>query len=367
MNILFISKASLDSGFGTESAIFRYTMNLREKNSITIVTTNQGKKNSNYVKLLREEGIRVKELRKKSVFYSLKDLYDLIKLIHSNDSIYLWEPPTFLDPIIALSTRIFSKCGIRGRHNPIYYDYNQDGSPLRHPHLARAYEKVNLFFDRLYTAQHVQNNDHLTYLKSIGMKNVELIPDCTSLEAYNKGLKFEKFSILFLGRLNYHKGADRIPEIVNGFLSNIPDGIVHIVGNGIYGNSIKSIFSSDSRVYFHGFLDEKEKNSILAKAHVLVSPTRVEAFMISGIEALRSGTPVISFPVPGPSDYIQNGENGFICENSVDCVSYIMKFYDMWKNGLYTKISNKCLESSYPYDCTVVIHNFEEMLKRYTH
>jgi glycosyltransferase involved in cell wall biosynthesis len=315
--------------------------------------------------LLIQNGINIKELRRKSFFYSLKDLYILIKLIKRNNPIYIWEPPTFLNPIIALSVKIFSKSGIRGRHNPISYDYNQDGSKLSHPLLVRAYERLNLFFDRLYTAQHVQNSNHLNYLRSVGMRNVELIPDCTSLEPYKQGSKFDKFSILFLGRLNYHKGADRIPEIINGFFSHIPDGNVHIVGNGIYEKLIKSVYGTDPRVYFHGFSNEEEKNNILAKTHVLVAPTRVEAFMISGIEALRSGTPVISFAVPGPTDYIQNGMNGFICENEVDCVNSIFKLYNLWKNGSYPLTSNKCIESSYPYDCEKVIYEFGEMLRRY--
>lgn len=50
-------------------------------------------------------------------------------------------------------------------------------------------------------------------------------------------------------------------------------------------------------------------------ADAMVFPSKSDTFGLVMIEAMRCGTPVAAYPVTGPIDIIENGQNGFMDEN----------------------------------------------------
>lgn len=56
-----------------------------------------------------------------------------------------------------------------------------------------------------------------------------------------------------------------------------------------------------TNVSFAGFVDERKKYELLARARVMVHPTHGDILPISVLEALAAGTPVVAYDLPGPS------------------------------------------------------------------
>lgn len=364
MKILFVTKNSINSGYGTEGAVYRYASFMGKHDTIKVLSTDYGQKNTDYVNDLSKIGIEVIQIhRSKPPFiYPLKDLRRLASVIHSVDLVYVWEPPTLLNQLIVTLALIFRKKSVRGHHNPFFYETTPNGEKMNHPTFVKLYEKLNLLFDSFYNCNHVQNSEHYDYLKNRGFRDIIKIRDCVCLGDFFQLPKYKEFTILFLGRLNYHKGADRIQKIAEYAMTMNPDVRVKIIGSGMFEQILRDAFKSQPRVSIMGYLSAAEKNEILSRSHLMVSPTRVEAFMLTGVESLASGTPVISFKVPGPPDYIKNGINGYICESIAECNDYIREIYTKWSNGNYDILSANAIDSARLHDCRIVIDEFQAKL-----
>lgn len=330
------------------------------------MTTNRGAKNKNYSGELDKLGAKIFEigLIRKPFVYDIRGLLRLLSEMKNADITYIFEPPPGLGPLLAICSAILKKKTIRGRHNPFHYTSDISGGTPKHLKLVRLYEKTNLFFDSFFTINHVQNTIHRDYLLKQGFANVVVIPACLDFSDYSPGVKFPEFTALFLGRMNYHKGTDRIPSIIREVNARTEKIRFIIGGGGLLEKDLKAKLSSEENVVFAGFVDEREKMRLLSSCHVLISPTRVEAFMLSGVEAMASGTPVITFNVPGPSDYVQNGINGFLCDDTDSCASGIFELHNRWKNGTYGEMSMAARRTGEGFDCSLILKSMEEVFKK---
>lgn len=82
-------------------------------------------------------------------------------------------------------------------------------------------------------------------------------------------------------------------------------------GNPDYLRELK-VTSGDLKVKvkFWGYVSEKEKFQLLAKAWVMVNPSVREGWGLVNLEANSQGTPVAGYKVPGMIDSVINGKTG---------------------------------------------------------
>lgn len=133
----------------------------------------------------------------------------------------------------------------------------------------------------------------------------------------NKVFSDDPVNFCFVGRLEEEKG---IGLLINAFRSlNEKDtskvGTIHIVGDGRDIEQYKSD-AKDSKLefHFHGFLSREAVHEIYIKSHVIVLPSASEGFPKVIAEALNFGClPVVS-NVSGISNYIKDGQNGFLLD-----------------------------------------------------
>ncbi len=122
--------------------------------------------------------------------------------------------------------------------------------------------------------------------------------------------------VLFVGRLVRHKGVQYLIEAMR----RTQDGTrLMIAGDGEYAPKLRRIARlqpDHSRVTFIGDVPDSVLPSIYRAADVLVVPStsRLEAFGISAIEAMASGTPVIVSDIPGVREIIEEGVQGMRAE-----------------------------------------------------
>ena len=98
----------------------------------------------------------------------------------------------------------------------------------------------------------------------------------------------------------------------------MPDARLIIAGDGDHRNACEKIAQAEDIkdcVRFTGFVNEIEKQRLLAGAWVFAQPSRLEGWGISVIEAAACGTPAVAMRVPGLSDAIVDGETGILADD----------------------------------------------------
>lgn len=125
--------------------------------------------------------------------------------------------------------------------------------------------------------------------------------------------------ILAVGSLNrvYHKGFDNLISLISPALKGNPDWQLKIVGKGEGLESLKELTTQhgiEKQVVFAGFRDDV--NDIMHKSEIFILPSRYEGLPMVLLEAMSQGMACIAYDcVTGPSEMIQDGQNGLLIEN----------------------------------------------------
>jgi glycosyltransferase involved in cell wall biosynthesis len=111
--------------------------------------------------------------------------------------------------------------------------------------------------------------------------------------------------VLFLGRINWKKGVDRLIEA----MQRVPDARLVVAGRA-EGEPLPAA----ERVTFAGEVLGDEKDALLRRAEVLVLPSLSENFGNVVLEAMARSTPVIVTPGVGLAPDVQAGGAGLVAE-----------------------------------------------------
>ncbi len=111
------------------------------------------------------------------------------------------------------------------------------------------------------------------------------------------GIKNDEFTILFVGRLDWVKGADILLQSMPEILSGVPKAKLVIVGVGnqqdMLRHDVSRLGLEDKVILQYEFLPEEEKIKFYAAADVCVFPSKYEPFGIVCTEAMAMGKPVV--------------------------------------------------------------------------
>lgn len=138
--------------------------------------------------------------------------------------------------------------------------------------------------------------------------------------------KIETRTIIYLGALTRDKGVEDAIKTIS-ILNRERKYVLWIVGRGsdVYISKLRKLAKELGvlgRVKFWGFVEERKKFELLARAHLLVNPSVREGWGLNNIEANSVGTPVVVYNSPGLVDSVKNTQNGIICrENSVTAMA----------------------------------------------
>ncbi len=147
--------------------------------------------------------------------------------------------------------------------------------------------------------------------KTVFLQNVIFLPRIEKL--MYKDTKDYHFELVFLGRLCYQKDPQRIAKVASQVLKKCADISFGIIGEGELRHEMEAIFREEGvadRVFFTGRLDYPYKALKQAKCMLLCS--RFEGTPIAALEAMALGVPIVSTPVDGMLDIIDNQRTGFL-------------------------------------------------------
>ena len=115
---------------------------------------------------------------------------------------------------------------------------------------------------------------------------------------------------LYVGRVAVEKN-------IEAFLANSHRGSKVVVGDGPALARLRAVFPE---AHFVGQQSGKALAACYAGADVFVFPSRTDTFGLVMIEALACGTPVATYPVPGPLDVL-TPESGCMAETLEDAIA----------------------------------------------
>ncbi len=122
--------------------------------------------------------------------------------------------------------------------------------------------------------------------------------------------------LLFLGRVSWKKGLDRLIPA----LAHVPGVSLAIAGNDDegYRPKLERLFGVSDRVVFLGAVDGDDKAALLHRAAALVLPSYSENFGNAVLEAMAAGRPVVVTPEVGLAPVVRETGAGIVVEGDPD-------------------------------------------------
>lgn len=124
--------------------------------------------------------------------------------------------------------------------------------------------------------------------------------------------KFNRPTMLHLGRLGKQKGTDRAIDIHREVQSRMNVNVdFHLCGTGGMSDIAREYASEAPTATYHGHVSEEKKTELMRKSWLKLVPSRSESFGLVVLEANAAGTPVVASDIIGLSETVENGVNGF--------------------------------------------------------
>lgn len=157
-------------------------------------------------------------------------------------------------------------------------------------------------------------------LRGFPPEDISIIPCGVDFDMYTfdpEVRKFEKPSVLYLGRIKKYKSIDHLIRAFDLVLKKIPEAELNIVGKGDYLDPLKELAGKlkiKDRINFRGFVSGTKKVDFLRRSHVAVYPSPKEGWGLTNIEANACGTTVIAANVPGLRNSVNHDKSGYLYE-----------------------------------------------------
>lgn len=123
----------------------------------------------------------------------------------------------------------------------------------------------------------------------------------------------KKYDLIYVGRIAYQKHPERLMSVIANVIKELPSVSVGIVGDGAMFEQTKKMATSMglmNNVEFLGF--QSNPLIYLVNSKVMIMTSRYEGLPMTVLESLALGVPVVSTPVDGLLDVIENDVNGYL-------------------------------------------------------
>ncbi len=183
---------------------------------------------------------------------------------------------------------------------------------------------LNKQFNRLVVVSRYMRNELLR--NGFDVRKVEIHPPVPRAGDPSVHSTFsDRNLILFAGQIIRGKGVDILLRALA--LVKTPFECI-ILGEGSHKEYCEKLCASlglQDRVHFKGFVPQEELQDFYKECSVVaISSVWPEPFATIGMEVMRYGLPVVAFDVGGISDWLIDGENGYLVPTG-DCSTYAVR------------------------------------------
>jgi glycosyltransferase involved in cell wall biosynthesis len=235
-------------------------------------------------------------------------------------------------PVGHLLAKLYRIPNILSVHGGDLYDPSKGSSPHRHAWLRAPIKHLLRQADRLVgqsrnTLQHVEEIYGVRRPAELIPLGIERPPTATPARpgaarpgaarrdfgTRDYGIPDNAFVMVTVGRVVARKATSRLVEALKA--AQRPNAHLLIVGDGPDADAVREAAAAASladRVHWAGQICEERKFQALAGADIFVSASQHEGFGLVFLEAMAYGLPIICFDHGGQTDFLVNGETGFV-------------------------------------------------------
>lgn len=303
---------------GVESHVLDLSKELASRgHEVTVLTTNMGKMPERET-MLGFDIVRVKPLSIILKTPIVPRVRGHVRATHA-DVVHSHSPPPL--------SSYYTVRGCKNSNVPHVITYHAD---VEIP--SRIGKLVAGFYRRTYGSYTVKRVDKIIVTsgsyhatsRSVWRYSPEIIPNTVDADRFDPkndgsairdkhGIASDEPTVLFVGRIVWHKGIEYILEAS----TIMKETKFLVVGSGEnlkkYKAKAKAMGVGD-RVIFTGRLSWADLPLYYAACDVFTLPSisRLEAFGIATLEAMSTGKPVVVADIPGVREVIEDGEQGLI-------------------------------------------------------
>jgi len=192
-------------------------------------------------------------------------------------------------------------------------------------HLENHVRDAVISADKIMVASRAEYNEAVKI--GADVEKLALVPNGVNIDKFNPNIdgqvvrkRFEigdNLVVLLVGTLDPVKGAKYLVESMPMVLSQVPNAIFFIVGEGPQREFLERLgkkLGVSGNVIFAGREQHSDIPFFFAACDVFVLPSLSEGFSNAVLEAMASGKPVIGTSVHGTLDQIRDGVNGYLVE-----------------------------------------------------
>src|SRR5690606_8031553 len=194
-------------------------------------------------------------------------------------------------------------------------------------------------------------------------QNIRVITNPITIQSEDIMAPLASKDALAVGRLTQQKGFDYLIEAWKIVSEKFPEWKLHIYGEGELKNELAKqiqINQLDEVVLLHEPVKNIEK--IYEKSSLFILSSRFEGFVLSLLEAMSCGIPVVSFDCKyGPTQLIENGKNGFLVPlpDTEKLAKQIIKVLE--DEDLRNSMGKAAKETSKTYSVPAIMQKWEDL------
>lgn len=161
------------------------------------------------------------------------------------------------------------------------------------------------------------------------------------------------YDVVYVGRLSYQKNPERLMQLCHEISMCNPNLKIGIVGVGEFSQYVKEYIENNNliNICYEGYKNNPLK--IIKDSKVMIMTSRFEGIPMVALEAMALGIPIVSTPVDGMLDLINNGYNGYITDDNRLFIEYVINIVenksmqDQMSTNAVTMFKNTCDEDKY--------------------
>jgi alpha-1,3-mannosyltransferase len=325
MKILQISRQFFPSTGGIENVMYGLGQALLSKGYVNDVLTLRAIKSTGELAAIESDVDGLKVYRIPHVgSHRYPIAPEVLKFIDSYDVLHVHAIDFFVD-FLSLTRWFHQKPIIVSTHGGIFH--TKWLLPLKKLYF-RSFTQLSL--SGVNAVVCVSQHDHELFNKIVPDQKLHVISNGVIVEPLLTIQKHIKPGLLLgIGRIVENKRIEKLIQLLPDLAQQFPEVQLVWVGqdplNRIpYLLEMAREIGVKSRVNFQGQVTDQHLQELLSQAHLFVSAASYEAFGLSTIEAMSSGTVPVVTPVGIHPEVIKAGETGFICsfdnQEAVNCL-----------------------------------------------
>lgn len=233
---------------------------------------------------------------------------------------------------------------------------------LGYTKIKKVLNKAELIF--VQTPKMLQN---ILRFNSSSEQKAVVIPNGFSQSIIKQKSSSKTFTVVFAGRLVNQKSPDILIQSFISFLDSGAAGELLIYGDGPLRKHLQVIVDGSGygmKIKFSGKVGHSEVIDALHSSDLYVTTSLNEGMSMSMIEAAAVGLPIITTPVSGANQLI-NEHNGIVVpfNDAEKTATAIQNIYSKWMNGKSLVDQNKLVEIRKKYNWDVICTQYNNQLK----